>query len=120
MSEERMRILKMLEEGKVTVDQATELIKAAEASLREESPLAEGKPKWLRIRVSSGDSEKVNVNLPLSLARVALKFIPQQAKGQMEEQGFDMDALLSEVTETKIGKLVEVEDGDDHVSIWIE
>ena len=120
MSEERMRILKMLEEGKVSVNEATELIKAVEASQAEETMPAEGTPKWLKIRVSSGDSEKVNVNLPLSLARVALKFIPQQAKGQMEEQGVDIDALLGEVTETKIGKLVEVEDGEDHVSIWIE
>jgi len=120
MNEERMRILKMLQEGKITVDEATELIKAMEASQSEESILAEGKPKWLKVRVSSGDSEKVSVNLPLSLARVALKFIPQQAKGQMEEQGIDIDALLSAVTETKIGKLVEVEDGEDHVSVWIE
>ena len=120
MNEERMRILKMLEEGKISVDEATELIKAMETSQTQEIAPLEGKPKWLRIRVDSGDSEKVNVNLPLSLARVALKFIPQQAKGQMEEQGVDMDALLSEITEIKIGKLVEVEDGDDHVSIWIE
>lgn len=119
MGEERMRILKMLEEGKISVDEATKLIEAVEAP--QETEIApEGKPKWLKVRVTGGGSEKVNVNLPLSLARVALKFVPQHARDRMEEQGVDIEALLSEVTETKIGKLVEVQDADDHVEVWIE
>ncbi|MFH1009450.1 MAG: hypothetical protein V1800_18390 [Candidatus Latescibacterota bacterium] len=119
MNEERMRILKMLEEGKISVEEATRLIEAVEGP-KETEIAAQGKPKWLKIRVTGGGSEKVNVNLPLSLARVALKFIPQQAKGQIEAQGIDIESLLDEVTENKIGKLVEVQDGGDHVEIWIE
>ena len=119
MNEERMRILKMLEEGKISVEEATQLIEAVEAPQTTEIA-PQGKPKWLRVRVQDGDDEKVSVNLPLSLARVALKFVPQQARGQMEAQGIDLDAILNEVTETKIGKLVEVQDGDEHVEVWIE
>ena len=119
MNEERMRILKMLEEEKISVEEATKLIEAVEAP-QEAKIVPQGKPKWLRVRVQDGEDEKVSVNLPLSLARVALKFIPQQARGQMEEQGIDIDAILNEVTETKIGKLVEVQDGDEHVEVWIE
>ena len=119
MNEERMRILKMLEEEKISVEEATKLIEAVEAP--QETEIApQGKPKWLRVRVQDGEDEKVSVNLPLSLARVALKFIPQQARGRIEEQGIDIDAILNEVTETKIGKLVEVQDGDEHVEVWIE
>ena len=119
MNEERIRILKMLEEGKISVEEATQLIEAVETP-RETEITPQGKPKWLKVRVQDGEDEKVSVNLPLSLARVALKFIPQQARGQMEAQGIDIDALLSAVTETKIGKLVEVQDGDEHVEVWIE
>ncbi|MCD6334892.1 MAG: hypothetical protein J7M27_06110, partial [Candidatus Latescibacteria bacterium] len=114
MNEERIRILKMLEEGKISVEEATQLIEAVETPRKTEIT-PQGKPKWLKVRVQDGEDEKVSVNLPLSLARVALKFIPQQARGQMEAQGIDIDALLSAVTETKIGKLVEVQDGDEHV-----
>ena len=119
MNEERMRILKMLEEGKISVEEATQLIEAVEAP-RETEVMTQGKPKWLKVRVQDGEDEKVSVNLPLSLARVAMKFIPQQAKDKMEAQGIDMDVLLHEVTETKIGKLVEVQDGDEYVEVWIE
>ena len=119
MNEERMRILKMLEEGKISVEEATQLIEAVEAP-RETEIAPQGKPKWLKVRVQDGDDEKVSVNLPLSLARIGLKFIPQQAKDKMEAQGIDIDALLHEVTETKIGKLVEVQDEDEHVEVWIE
>ena len=119
MNEERMRILKMLEEGKISVEEATQLIEAVEAP-RETEVTTQGKPKWLKVRVQDGEDEKVSVNLPLSLARVAMKFIPQQAKDKMEAQGIDMDVLLHEVTETKIGKLVEVQEGDEYVEVWIE
>ena len=120
MNEERMRILNMLEEGKISVDEATKLIEAVEAPQQETEIVPQGKPKWLKVRVEDGEDEKVSVNLPLSLARVALKFIPEHARGRMEAQGIDIDALLNEVTETKIGKLVEVQDGDEHVEVWIE
>ena len=120
MNEERMRILKMLEEGKISVEEATKLIEAVEAPPQETEIVPQGKPKWLKVHVTDGDSEKVNVNLPLSLARVALKFIPQHARVHMEEHEIDIEELLSTITETKIGKLVEVQDGDEHVEVWIE
>jgi hypothetical protein len=117
MNEERMRILKMLEEGKISVEEATQLIEAVEAP-RETEIVPQGKPKWIKVRVTGAGSEKVNVNVPLSLARIALKFIPPQAKDEIEAQGIDIDAILNEVTQ--VGKLVEVQDGDEHVEVWIE
>lgn len=114
--EERLRILKMLEEGKVSAEEAAKLLEALEVP---EEP-SEGKAKWFRVRITSEEGQKVNVNLPLSLAKLAVRFIPREAKLKMEEKGVDLDRILGELTEVKIGKLVEVADGENRVEVWIE
>ncbi|HID11401.1 MAG TPA: hypothetical protein EYP17_08895 [Candidatus Latescibacteria bacterium] len=117
MKEERLRVLKMLEEGKISVEEAAKLLEALEAP--QEEPSAEGKAKWLRVRVAGAD-EQVNVNLPLSLAKLALRFIPKEAKVKMEERGVDLEQILGELSQVKIGKLVEVRDGEDLIEVWID
>ena len=117
MKEERLRILKMLEEGKISVEEAAKLLEALEAPQEEPT---EGKAKWLRVKIATEEGEKVNVNLPLSLAKFAMRFIPQEAKAKMEEKGVNLDQILGELTEVKIGKLVEVVDGDNRGEVWIE
>ena len=119
MSEERMKILKMLEEGKITVEEATRLIEAIEAPTPAEGEHG-GKPGFLRVRVWEDGQEKVKINVPLALARTVLRAIPGSARQQMNAQGVDIEQLLNEISTMKIGKLVEVEDGSNRVEVVIE
>ncbi len=122
MSEERMKILKMLEEGKINVEEAARLIEAIEpqAPARRESSSGE-KAEFLRILVCENGQEKVKVNVPLALARIAMRAIPNSARQQINAQGLDIDQLLNGVVDNlKPGKLVEVQDGSDHVEIFLE
>lgn len=120
MSEERKKILSMLAEGKITAEEAEELLNALyNEKDRSMSPKREA--RFLRIKVWEDGKEKVNVNLPISLAKIALKFIPTEAKHSMEEKNIDIDAILQEIMSgTTAGKIVEVDDEDSRVEIIID
>jgi hypothetical protein len=121
MSEERLKILKMLEEGKINVEEATRLIEAVESPQPVRRESSREKAEFLRILVWENGQEKVKVNVPLALARIAVKAIPNSARQQINAQGLDIDQLLAGVVDNlKPGKLVEVQDGGDHVEIFLE
>ena len=118
MSEERKKILEMLAEGKVSPEEANDLLSTLDKG---SSVQPKKKARILKINIRGGDGEKVNVNLPLSLAKVALKFIPQDAKQEIEEKGVDIEDILSSVSEELTeGKLVDIQDGEESVVITVE
>ncbi len=141
MNEERRKVLEMLSQGKITVDEAEKLLAAVgEPSSEPEADAATtaGKRDWKYLRVlvepapGSTNPERVNVRVPRKLIRAGLKFaafIPQQAQGQvtqaLKEKGFDVD--LSKITPQDLEDLisnlddmiVEV-DGEEKVRVFCE
>ena len=86
MSDERIRILRLVAEGKATPEEAERLLSAVgkEVSV----PAAKGTPRYLRVTVNSSDGDKVNIRVPLALVRAGMKFsalVPREAREQMEE-----------------------------------
>lgn len=115
MRSEREKILKMLEEGKITADDALKLLDTIEPAAQAEP--VKRKSKMIRIRVTSDGEEKVQVNLPISLAKMALK-VASNFEPKVKE--LDLDAIIDEVESGFEGRLVEVTDDDDKVEIFIE
>ncbi len=113
---ERVQILNMLSEGKITVEEANTLLKAVD-SLKSSRPAA--KPKWLRIRVTQGGEEKVKLNLPLSLARMGLALLPSEAMVQINKKGIDLDQLLDEEL-LAVGKIVDIEEDGKTVEVFVD
>lgn len=113
--EERRKILEMLQEGKISVDDATRLLQAL--SQQETQPRAHRKPRWVRIRVTDVDSEKtrVNLTLPLGLFRAALRSGGSIAgiEGLVPEE---LEGLLSR---GEIGHLVDIMDDEDSERVEI-
>lgn len=108
MNEERRRILDMLAEGKISVDEAEKLLSAISAGSEPEerqpdsSEVGKPKPKYLRIVVEpdpkDSDGERVNIRVPLNLVRAGLKwapFVPKHARTHVHEalhkKGIEMD-----------------------------
>ncbi|WP_293177698.1 hypothetical protein [Oceanithermus sp.] len=112
MNEERQRILQLLSEGKISAAEAERLLEALEEVPKEAELLGrKGAARLLRIHIDDPDSGQVRVNLPLALARFALKFIPKEQQRQISEAGFDLDELLTSLqSDTPEGKLVEIQD----------
>lgn len=114
MSEERSRILQMLADGQISAEEAERLLEALEESPTEVVPARQqGTARLLRIYINDPDGTVVKVNLPLALARFALKFIPKEQQQQINEAGFDIDELLASLrSDMPEGKLVEINDAD--------
>ncbi len=131
-SEERMKILQLLQEGKISADQAARLLEALENAPRGAPknvpppvppvpPTTPGGGRWLRVRVTDTDSGKtrVNIRLPLNLVssgiRMGMRFAP-------EVDGLDVNELMSFVQSGEIGQIVDVYDEEDgeHVEVFIE
>ncbi len=123
-SEERMKILNMINEGKITAEEGSKLLSAL--TRRSEKPKKVSKSglsnRWLRVRVTdmSTGKAKVNVNVPMKLVdaglNIAAQFTPEMEGAQM------MDAVKEALAENIRGKIVDVIDEEDqeHVEIFIE
>lgn len=136
MNSEKMKILEMIQEGKLTATEGLELLKAIEEGnspkdttqiiekgLVKKEMLATGE-RFLRVRVVGEKTLKVNVNVPLSLIRSASKlvvyamsFVPADKRAELEQKGLDLQALDVEglariLEETLDGKIVDVEVAD--------
>ncbi len=122
-TEERMRILTMIQEKQITAEEGARLLAALAAGPAGDGPArdAGGRARWLRVRVTDTGSGKlkVNVNLPVGLIDVGLKM---GARFAPEMQGLDMNAIQSAIKDGFQGKILEVEDDEDNerVEIFVE
>jgi hypothetical protein len=124
MREERAQILKMVGEGKISAEDGSRLLAAVKPPERQGPPPRRGdafRGRWLRVRVLNTvtGKPKVNVNLPLGLVDVGLRFGAQFAP---ELADLDLDELMAAIEEEAQGKILEVEDVADgeRVEIFVE
>lgn len=130
MKEEIGKVLTMVQDGKLGAEEASELIQALKEkeSSTEKANGLDYMDRMLKVRVTSEDGDKVNVNLPLRLIKVALKSglniasaIPESAKYVKDINTLDVDLILKAIDEELSGPIVDVESQNgDKVSIVIE
>ena len=127
-SEERMKILKMIQEGTITAEQGMQLLeslqeprKAAEPPFQPGSSGTGRTPRWFRVLVTDINTGKVRVNvrLPVNVITAGAKM---GARFSPEVQGLDMDELMNLIRSGEIGKIVDVYDDKDseHVEVFLE
>ena len=122
-TEERLKILNMIEEGKISADEGSKLLAALTGSAKRRPAQRPGAndPRQLRVRVSdiATGRAKVNINLPIGLVNVGLQigahYIP-------EVEGFNMEELAEAIQTGVQGKIVDVIDEEDgeRIGIYVE
>jgi len=124
-TEERLKILKMIEEGKISAEEGAKLLAALSEGRRmpgmPNPPRPPGGPRWLRVRVTdirSGRS-KASVQIPLDLVDAGLKIGAHFAP---EVEGVDLNNVMQAVRAGMTGKIIDVTDEEDgeHVEIYVE
>ncbi|HEU4740683.1 MAG TPA: hypothetical protein VFS50_03695 [Meiothermus sp.] len=125
--EDKKKIMDMVREGKISIDQALKLLEALEpgegrpgrgfAFIAPTPPRApavqQGTARLLRIQVDAADA-KVRVNVPVALAKFALNFVPEDARENLSDRGIDLSSLLDSLKgDLPEGRLVEIEGNDD-------
>ena len=125
MEEDRMMILKMLQEGKIDAEQAAKLLEALESGKSFEKEKKEEKEsktgRWFRVRVSDAVTgiQKTNIRIPIGLMnagfRIGAQFSPELA-------GMNSDEVMSAIKTGKTGLIIDIIDDEDneHVEIFIE
>lgn len=123
--EERMKILKMVEEGKISADEGSKLLAALSGARKVAVPSrpsgGSGSARWLRIRVTdvrTGRS-KASVQIPLALVDAGMKIGAHFAP---EVEGVDMSNVMNSIRMGVTGKIIDVVDEEDgeHVEIYVE
>lgn len=122
--DERQRILKMVEDGKVTASEAADLLGAMGQSKKTErsgrQPMNLG-ARWFRVRVTdlvTGKS-KATVSIPMGLMdwglKIGAQFAPEIGDLDLEE----LSDVLQSGADGKIIDVIDEEDGE-HVEIFVE
>ena len=136
--ENKKRILEMVAENKISVDEAARLLELVEEPAV--SSPAKKTPKYLRVTIrpnaegrADADYERVNVRVPLALVRAGVKLtslIPNEAADKVDAAlkekgiGFNLRNIKEEDIEQLINALsdleVDIEGGKGKVNIYTE
>ena len=118
-SEERIKILQMIQDGKISPEDGAKLLSALnEGGQRTRTRVTQSDSRYMRVRVTDKftGKTKVSVNLPLGLVdaglNIASNFVPDLGIEDLAE------AIKTGLT----GKVIDVMDEEDgeHVEIFIE
>ena len=128
-AEERMRVLKLIEDGKISAEEGARLLaalgksdKSSKQARRQRGTAdksTDGEGRWLRLRVSDTRSGKtrVNMTIPLGLVNMGLavgaRFVPDVAE-------VDVEAVRNALRSGLHGKILEVRDDEELVEIYVE
>lgn len=122
--EERMQILKMIEEGKITAAEGAELLRALDSNKKStafEPMKGASNPRWFRVRVTETESgrQKVNVNIPMGLVNVGLKM---GAKFAPDIEDVRYEEIVQAIKSGQQGKIMDITDdeGGERVEIFVE
>ena len=129
MKDEILRVLTLVEEGKIDKEKASELINILQGkdqpelvTIKKEVPYGN---KMLKIRVTSEEGDNVNVNLPINLVKAVLKVGTNIAEKIPEAEKYVKDInvdLLIEAIENELdGQIVDITSANgDKVFVVIE
>jgi hypothetical protein len=124
-SEERMKILQLVEEGKISPTEGVSLLQALEraqaGALTARGGLtlpAHGGPRWLRVRVTDlvTGKTRVNVRLPVTVLNAGLKM---GAKISPELDASQMDQIIEAIRSGTTGTVVDVMDEEDQQRVEV-
>ncbi|HLJ68969.1 MAG TPA: hypothetical protein VKX16_16575 [Chloroflexota bacterium] len=130
--EERARILRMVAEGKLSPEEAADLLEALQPRresnqpapvMPPEPPSLPGQRRRSRtvvIQIKEGGESKVDLRIPLSLAKAAGKFIPRKAQESLQSRDINILDFLEDAAEAESGTILQVKDGEDRVLIAVE
>ena len=143
MSDDTRRVLDLLAQGKVTVEEADRLLRAitAEEPRRQEAgapPPDRPNPRWVRITVhkpaKDGHHDKdVNIRVPIAIVKSGMRLgalIPgmagEQVSARLRERGLDIDfskldaAAIDDVLKELGDTNIEIDAGKSQVRITCE
>lgn len=120
MDEQVKRILKMVEEGKINSDQASELMEA----LKDKGPAtasSEQKPTTLRVKIISAEGKNVNLKVPLKFIKGIIKATGKLPINIEGKENIDMKVITQAIENDCCGKVFEMNSNSgEYVEVIID
>jgi hypothetical protein len=116
---EMRSVLELLAAGTIDVDEALELLIALEDTppITPETPTATRKARAVHITVERPEAQNINVTIPASLTKIALKLMPKDMREHLSAQGIDPDTVNQLLAgDIPIGRLLELTKDENGVS----
>ncbi|PMQ01528.1 MAG: hypothetical protein CBR30_05595 [Dictyoglomus sp. NZ13-RE01] len=116
MREERYRILKMIEEGKISSEDGEELLK----KLEENYDFKSSEKRLLRIYIEEEGVNRVNITIPLSFLKWGLKFANKYSVqyGGVDLSPEEIEKILNDPDFR--GKIVDIQSDEDSTRVIVE
>lgn len=100
--DEKLRVLKMVEEGTITAEEAAELMATMQAQLpAQETKLVKNSydKKLFRVLVDSTSGDKVKIQFPVGAIKKILKATGKLPIPEKDLQGVDLSSMMDAVSE---------------------
>ena len=78
---------------------------------------------WVHVRITEkgGTKPKVSINLPLGLAEMLFKSLPDDAKADLRREGYDPETFWERLRKLGPTEIISIEgDGGERIQIWTE
>ena len=127
-TDERMQILKMIQDGKISAEEGAKLLQALSTGTKadKQRPPAPPTPggsdaRWFRVRVTDLGSgkNKVSVNIPMGLVNVAMRM---GARFAPNVENVNYEEMAAAIKSGATGKVIDVtdEESGERVEIFVE
>jgi DUF4097 and DUF4098 domain-containing protein YvlB len=127
MKDDVLRVLKMIEEGKIDSQKGAELIEALKEPKVEEKTIIPttninfNDERMLKVKVVSAERDNVNVQLPVKFIKGVIAACGKMPLNVQGMEGIDMQLLLQAMDSGLTGKIVDVKSANgDIVEVVIE
>ena len=130
-ADERLKILTMIQEGKISPSEGIQLIESLEQNKPTQNeapqppspaPLTGSRgARFLRVRVTDTNTGKtrVNIRLPINVVNAGIRM---GARFAPEVEGLEVNQLMEYIQSGETGQVVDVYDDEDgeHVEVYLE
>jgi hypothetical protein len=126
MKEEIQKILSLLEEGKISKEQAGQLIDALNHSQDQKSNTntSNEKTRKFKVHISDENHHNINLNLPISWVSFGLKFVSDHDQFICiggKSIPIDKKLLMEAITNPNYrGTLVDIQQDDSYIKVVVE
>ena len=125
MNEEIMRILKMVEEGKLNAHKAKKLIDALEQQNEQVIVVKDYDNKMLKVNIESHEGDEVKIKLPVKVIKTIVKATGKLPMMSNNMDGINMEELMDIISNSLdsavMGEIVNITSAEgDEVKVLVE
>jgi hypothetical protein len=132
MSDERMQILRMIEQGKLSASEGAQLLRALSLPGKEGNrpprppapPSSSSRARWLHVSITDAvtGKQKVNISIPIGLVNIGLKMGARFAPDMNDSEYSDLIQSVQQATQTgQQGKIIDMQsESGDYVEVYVD